>query len=80
MNFVPPKHFRNEGFGWTCRRCTEQSVDGEKSGRSRLMTEGESEMKPVELSTPALAKWADRNKSVLECPRCGTRERIPEKR
>jgi hypothetical protein len=71
------KEFRNEGFGWTCRRCEQElSVTPEASVGSRLMREGESERKSPTLSNPALAKWADPARRTLLCPRCGISEQV----
>lgn len=80
MNSDRAKHFYNEGFGWICRRCESSSEVRQHEGRSRLMTEGESELRSIEFSTQALAKWADKKTGILECPHCGTRERIPQER
>ena len=69
-------NFFNDGFGWQCRTCTKElggkAVDGD--ALSRIMSEGEAERKEPSLSLPALARWADPSRSVLECRRCGITE------
>lgn len=68
--------FKNDGFGWACLNCAVPADEDESdTGRSRLMREGESESKNPTLSSTALAKWADRDERILECPRCGAREK-----
>lgn len=67
--------FYNDGFGWICRHCERElqsSVSDEKT--SRLMREGEAESKNPQLSSLALAKWADATQRILVCPRCGITE------
>jgi hypothetical protein len=69
-------NFFNDGFGWQCRACTKE-LGGkitEADTLSRLMSEGEAESKEPSLSLPALARWADAARSVLECRRCGITE------
>ncbi|NNE66542.1 MAG: hypothetical protein HKN33_08235 [Pyrinomonadaceae bacterium] len=66
------RKFKNEGFGWICVGC---SVD-EDSSRSRLLVEGEAEEKRVVLSEQALAKWSNREKTDLVCPKCGVEESL----
>lgn len=67
--------FYNNGFGWICRHCeSEIGAITDASQQSRLMREGESESKLPDLSTIALAKWADAAQRILECPRCGMTE------
>ena len=69
--------FYNDGFGWICRQCErELQRDDESDGKSRLIAEGEAESKQPEMSTAALAKWADAAQTVLVCPRCGITETI----
>ena len=72
------KDFYNDGFGWICRRCERElhvsSNDNEP--RSRLMSEGEAESKQPRMSNHALAKWADKIRSTLVCPRCGIIELV----
>ena len=69
--------FYNDGFGWICRKCeqeTKEEIDADRS--SRLMKEGEAESKTPQLSNPALAKWADAAQTTLLCPRCGITETV----
>lgn len=68
------RQFLNEGFGWTCLRCSQREGREEVKGRSRIMREGEAESKTPSLSTSGLAQWVDRTKGVLRCPVCGTEE------
>lgn len=72
------EHFYNDGFGWVCKKCTTAAKPG-KDPVSRLLSEGEAEGRSPELSTRALAKWADEERTELECPQCGTRERFKER-
>lgn len=69
-------NFFNDGFGWQCRMCTKElggdPVDADRL--SRLMSEGETESKEPSLSLPALARWADPARTILECRRCGITE------
>lgn len=68
------ENFYNDGFGWICRRCErELEPPAETAKHSRLMREGEHE-KNLRLSTPALARWADKSRTTLRCPRCGVTE------
>jgi hypothetical protein len=69
--------FFNKGFGWVCRHCdVELSRKASVGTHSRLISEGEAEAKIPQLSTLALAKWADPERRTLMCPRCGITERI----
>lgn len=63
--------FVNEGHGWICVRCAEVH-DSDRHSHSRLLAEGEAENR--ELSTKALARWADPAFTILECPGCGTKD------
>ena len=67
-------NFYNEGFGWVCRHCEREMRQPAEAGPSRLLREGEAEGKNPNLSTYALAKWADPAQRILECPRCGVSE------
>jgi hypothetical protein len=67
--------FHNDGFGWYCIPCEKElRSDLNDNSPSRLMSEGEAESKSPELSTQALAKWADPAQTRLMCPRCGITE------
>jgi hypothetical protein len=72
-----PENFYNDGFGWLCRRC-ERTIEAptDAASHSRLLREGESESKSPRLSNFALAKWADKSRTTLVCPRCGITEKI----
>jgi hypothetical protein len=72
-------NFYNAGFGWICRACA-SAPESETTGasHSRLLREGEAESKAPRLSNFALAKWADKSRTTLVCPRCGTRESVGE--
>ncbi|MFN6962863.1 MAG: hypothetical protein ACK4S4_03765 [Pyrinomonadaceae bacterium] len=72
------RDFYNDGFGWICRSCereleTENGETNDGAHRSRILREGEGERR---LSTAALARWADKLRETLVCPRCGVVERI----
>jgi hypothetical protein len=70
------ENFYNSGFGWICKRCENRLQPQDPSGVPRLLREGEAEVKKPRLSTNALAKWADKKRESLVCPRCGTTEMI----
>jgi hypothetical protein len=70
------EHFINAGFGWVCRKCEPGSTVEDDSLPSRLMREGEAESKNPRLSNQALARWADREHTTLECPQCGITEEV----
>lgn len=73
-----PIHFYNEGFGWICIACeTELRSEARgDAGLARFFTEGEAESRSPQLSTSAIAKWADVAQSTLICPRCAITELI----
>lgn len=70
-------NFYNDGFGWICREC-ERELKPEDGGEkhSRLLNEGEAESKNPRLSNSALAKWVDKSRKTLICPRCSTTEQV----
>lgn len=70
------KHFYNAGFGWICRKCEPEITSADDAQPSRLMREGEAESKNPRLSNQALARWADREHTTLECPRCGIKQSL----
>jgi hypothetical protein len=71
------EHFRNTGYGWTCKRCsTEQERAAPVGSRARFFSEGEAEERELKLSTPALARWRDETHRALICPRCGIEEAL----
>ena len=72
MTRIEIDDFYNDGFGWICKHCERELKDAETDSgvSSRLMREGEAESKNPRLSSPALAKWADKAQRTLMCPRC----------
>ncbi len=70
--------FYNEGFGWICRHCEREPRPHNKavSRHSRVFREGESESRSPELANHALAKWTDKTRRELTCPRCGITEPV----
>ena len=77
MKKATRENFYNDGFGWKCKTCErELREDRLDKVEARLLKEGEAESKIPELSTPALARWADDEKDTLICPRCGQKEKI----
>jgi len=70
--------FYNHGFGWICRHCERDlvAVDTNPAGRSRIFQEGEAESKNPDLSNAALAKWTDKTRRYLTCPRCHVTELV----
>lgn len=71
--------FYNKGFGWICKSCERELEKQQKNleiKASRLMREGEAESKQPQLSSLALAKWADAINQTLMCPRCGITESV----
>jgi hypothetical protein len=72
------EHFINEGFGWTCRRCREETKarGSQRDSRARFFSEGEAEDREPRLSAPALARWRDGSRQTLVCPRCGIEESL----
>ena len=71
--------FYNDGYGWICKPC-EREIEQQRKETgpktSRLMREGEAESKQPQLSSKALAKWADKLQEILICPRCGITEPV----
>jgi len=65
--------FYNAGFGWICRHCeTDLTHNTDLDQKySRVFREGEAESKNPELANLALAKWTDKSRRFLTCPRCG---------
>ena len=70
--------FYNDGTGWICRQCERELPSLIKSERSlsRLFREGEAESREPVLSNQALAKWTDKTRRFLICPRCGITEQV----
>lgn len=70
--------FYNAGFGWICRAC-ERDLQPEhlsEGKHSRVFREGEAESRSPELANQALAKWTDKTRRFLTCPRCGLTEPV----
>ena len=70
------ENFYNAGFGWICRDCERDLADENTGTVSRLMSEGEAESKQPRMSNAALAKWLDKIRTTLICPRCGVTEGV----
>ncbi len=70
--------FYNTGFGWICRQCERDlaSVKATEQTHSRVFQEGEAESKNPELANFALAKWTDKTRRYITCPRCGITEPV----
>ena len=70
--------FNNDGSGWVCRHCERELAPKIKpeAKHSRMFREGESEGKHPKLTHHALAKWADKTRRTLVCPRCGITELV----
>ncbi len=70
--------FYNAGFGWICRQCERQfrSAGDPEQKHSRVFREGEAENKTPGLASIALAKWTDKTRQFLTCPRCGITEPV----
>lgn len=70
--------FHNDGTGWACRHCERELTPkiNSEARHSRMFREGEAESKQPEMSNLALAKWADKTRRTLVCPRCGITELI----
>ena len=56
--------FYDYGSGWICKRCENEIAADAKSE------------KPPKHANAALAKWMDKTRRVLICPRCGLTESI----
>ncbi|MFZ1700310.1 MAG: hypothetical protein WBO10_15210 [Pyrinomonadaceae bacterium] len=70
--------FYNAGFGWICRQCERDlsSTVGNDGLHSRAFREGEAESKTPTMANEALAKWTDKTRRFLTCPRCGITEPV----
>ena len=71
-------NFYNAGFGWVCRQCERELKPALPSANkhSRVFREGEAESKTPVLENAALAKWMDKTRRVLICPRCSITEPV----
>jgi hypothetical protein len=77
-------NFYNDGFGWVCKNCERELAEIElaeievkpDTKLNRIMREGEAESKQPRLSNSALAKWMDKTRQVLMCPRCHMIEKV----
>ena len=70
--------FFNDGFGWKCRHCHQESTTSHR-GHARFYTEGEAESKQPQLAEAAMAKWIDAARTTLICPRCGITELVDKR-
>lgn len=70
--------FYNDGMGWICKHCEPElrAAEPPSGSHSRAFREGEAESKTPVLSTHALAKWMDKSRQTLICPRCGITEPV----
>jgi ribosomal protein S14 len=70
--------FYNAGMGWICRHCERDLTPAGETPRrhSRFFSEGEAESKAPTLASLALAKWTDKTRRFLTCPRCGITEGV----
>lgn len=71
--------FYNAGMGWICRQCERDLssvTPAAASSHSRVFTEGEAESKTPLLANAAMAKWTDKTRRFLTCPRCGITEPV----
>ncbi len=70
--------FYNHGFGWTCRQCEKELASShvDDARLPRAFREGEAEGKSPRLAHHALAKWTDKTRRFLTCPRCGITEPV----
>ena len=70
--------FYNDGSGWVCRHCERELAPKPmpEAKHSRMFREGEAEGKYPKLTHHALAKWADKTRRTLVCPRCGITELV----
>ena len=70
--------FFNEGHGWICRPCHKELVSEAVSEQTMplFFQEGEAESKNPELRSLALARWTDKTRRFLACPRCGIVEAV----
>lgn len=72
-------NFYNDGFGWACKHCERELAENQTepgTKLNRIMHEGEAESKQPRLSNPALARWADKTRQALMCPRCRVVEQV----
>lgn len=70
--------FYNAGFGWICRQCEDEfrRAGTKEPARPNVFAEGEAEDKAADLSGRALARWTDKTRRFLTCPRCGITEPV----
>ena len=75
--------FFNDGFGWACRHCTVEltaidiaAATAPAAELARFFREGEVEGGGPRMETGALAKWTDKTRQFLVCPRCGLVEAV----
>ena len=69
--------FCNSGFGWyfvQCERELAGRIDNNTGVPSRIFREGEAEKAPA--NQLAVARWTDKTRRFLTCPRCGITEPV----
>jgi hypothetical protein len=77
LKVIELNDFFNDGSGWVCRQCDRDlNIGSPDQKRSRIFTEGEAESKVPVLANRALAKWTDKTRRFLTCPRCGVTEAV----
>jgi len=64
--------FYNDDFGWICRHC-ERQLEREQTLPNRAR-EVETKDQCPDLTDRPLAKWTDKTRRFLTCPRCGITE------
>jgi putative hemolysin len=74
------EHFRNNGYGWTCKRCSAAQPEraADRGQRARFFSEGEAEEREPRLSDSTRARWRDETRQVLYCPHCGVAEKVQD--
>jgi hypothetical protein len=69
--------FYNSGFGWFCIQCERELAGASKEdpeAPSRIFREGEAEKSAA--GELAVARWTDKTRRFLTCPRCGITEAV----
>lgn len=68
--------FFNDGFGWKCRQCDVElrRLAATHDRLPRYYREGEAESRLPKIEDSSLAKWTDKTRRSLTCPRCGITE------
>jgi hypothetical protein len=79
LDMIEIDNFYNDGFGWVCKNCERELAEIKvkpDTNLNRIMREGEAESKQPRLSNSALARWADKARLTLICPRCHVVEKV----